>query len=75
MIPNISYKQYYISEQYLKYGDCDIMLFITNLYRNNPNFFSWLFDDSSLSGCSEYELSPEIYEAWEDFYYSFDPYN
>lgn len=75
MIPNVRYKQYYISELYLKYGDCDIMLFITNLYRNNPNFFSWLFDDPSLNGCSEYQLSPERYEAWESFYNSFDPYN
>ena len=75
IIPNWQYKKYYISEQYLKYGDCDIMLFITEMYRNSPNFFSWLFDDPSLRGYSEYQLNEEQLEAWNEFYSSVDPYD
>lgn len=75
LIPNINSKRNYISEQYLKYGDCDIMLFITNMYRGNANFFRWLFEDPSLSGCNEYQLDADRYEAWEEFYSSFDPYS
>lgn len=74
MIPNWQYKKSYIAEQYLQYGDCDILLFITNMYRSNSNFFSWLFDDPSLRGCSEYQLNEEQFDAWNEFYSSFDPY-
>lgn len=72
IIPNIQLKKQYISEQYLKYGDCDIMLFVTNMYRGSNNFFSWLFEDSSLNGMTEFQLDPEHYEAWKEFYNSFD---
>ena len=74
IIPNWQEKQNYIAHQYLKYGDCDILLFITNMYRNNPNFFCWLFDDPTLYGCTEFQLDEKRYEEWNKFYSSFDPY-
>ena len=74
-IPNWQYKKYYISEQYLKYGDYDIMEFISDMQTSNPNFFSWLFDDSSLMGYSAFQLDEEHYRAWSQFVRSFDPYD
>lgn len=75
IIPNWQYKKYYISEQYLKYGDYDIMEFISDMQTSNPNFFSWLFDDSSLMGYSAFQLDEEHYRAWSQFVRSFDPYD
>ena len=73
MIPNKEFKEAYISDLYIRKSEYNIMLWLTDLSRNE-NFFSWLFDDDSLKGCTETQLSEEQYEDWWNFYKSFDPY-
>lgn len=41
----------------------------------NPKLLAWLFDDNSLIGKSYLALDSERYEAFQDFYNSFDIYD
>src|SRR5574344_1285318 len=63
----------YMRRNYM-YDPIDMQVYVSRIAENDSNFFSWLFDDNSLKGCSEYDLDDEQREAWDDFYARLDPY-
>lgn len=74
-------KQYILSQQYqdymrrnYQYDPIDLQEYVGRLRDNDPNFFAWLFDDSSLHGISEWGLDEHYMDAWQDFYSRCDPY-
>lgn len=76
-----SEKQCILSRRYQDYmrqnymiDPIDLQEYVGRLCDNDPNFFAWIFDDSSLRGCSVYELDDEYQEAWQHFYDRCDPY-
>lgn len=69
-------EQSYISYMRANYAfdSIDMQEYVARLADEDSNFFAWLFDDQSLTGCSLYELDEEQSEAWSNFYESLDPY-
>lgn len=72
---NILNSQYsdYMRQNY-QWDPIDLQVYVGRLAENDSNFFAWLFDDSSLRGCQEWELDDEYREAWDNFYERCDPY-
>ena len=74
-IPNVSFKRNTICNNYIKYCDyTDIQGYFMEQLRLNERLLAWLFNDNSLIGKSHLSLSPERYEAFEDFYKSLSIY-
>ena len=75
-IPNVGYKRNAICQNYMRYCDyTDIQGYLSEQLESNPNLLAWLFDDNSLIGKSLLSLTPERYEAFQDFYQSLDIYD
>ena len=75
-IPNVNYKRNVICQKYLNYGaSTDIQGYLDEQITENPKLLAWLFDDSSLVGKNYLTLSPERFEALEDFYNSLSIYD
>lgn len=74
-IPNVNFKRNAICQNYMQYcNDTDIQGYLCEQLDANPKLLAWLFDDNSLIGKSPLSLSPERYEAFQDFYRSLDIY-
>lgn len=72
-IPDVGYKKQCIANNYVQY--CDYTSpqgYFMEQLRLNPKLLAWIFEDNSLEGRSYLDLDPERYEAFQDFYDSFD---
>lgn len=75
-IPNVNFKRNAICQNYMQYcNDTDIQGYLSEQLDANPKLLAWLFDDNSLIGKSYLALSPERFEAFQDFYNSLDIYD
>lgn len=60
----------------MNYGaSTDIQGYLDEQITEYPKLLAWLFDDSSLVGKNYLTLSPERFEALEDFYNSLSIYD
>lgn len=75
-IPNVAFKKNTIGNNYVQYCDyTDIQGYLSEQIELNPKLLAWLFDDNSLIGKSPLSLDPGRFEAYQDFYNSFDIYD
>lgn len=75
-IPNVNYKRNHIAQMYVEHCDyTDPQGYLMEQLELNPKLLAWIFDDNSLIGKSYLSLNGEQYEAFRDFYNSFDIYS
>lgn len=74
-IPDVNYKRSHICSMYTQHCDyTDLQGYLMEQLELNPKLLAWIFGDNSLIGKSYLALSGERYEAFQDFYDSFDIY-
>lgn len=72
-IPNVNYKRNHIASMYLNNCDyTDPQSYLMEQLELNPKLLAWIFDDNRLIGKSYLALDGERFEAFQDFYSSFD---
>ena len=72
-IPNVDFKRESISDNYIRY--CDYTSpqgYLMEQLELNPQLLAWIFDDDTLIGKSYFALDTDRYEAFQDFYESFN---